>query len=1150
MKSLLVFLSIFSIVFHVSSQSNGTTEIPLWAKLMYENDTNIAYIDRLYHDYCGKNKFEKNSHYMYYKKWRRSIERYVNNDGFLDTELIPRFQTKMEEHKNNFISTQTKSGNWSPIGPWTEKKAGGVLSGRHVNISSIAICESMPNIMYCGTEPGEIYKSIDGGDNWTNVSYSVVTAYATEIVVANANIHGIAVDPLNPNKVYAVSANEIFISDDGGMNWTSNVFANAPLFGYIVTPHEIQIDPADNSRIFIAGLDGLHVSNDSGLTWTQIFSDECLDLNFRPGSPQIIYALLNNSSTNMHEFMKTTDGGNTWTSMTNGWYFSSNSSRNVIGGRLAVSPADPDVVYAFLIGNSKPGDEGFIGVYKSSNSGNSWSNVLGYDGAPYTSAHPNLIASNPLGGGFHQGMDNCGLMVSNTNPDEILVGGINLWKSIDGGLTYFNLADIYIPGLFDIHVDMQDFRSQGSTYWLSTDGGIYKSNDFFSSQPEVKMEGIQGADFWGFGAGWNFDVFGGGTFHNGVDFHMETFPQGEFFNISGGEPASGYVSPGDTNRIFWMSQSQRLPFGTTGASTDFYWLQEAPNENWWFSESSKILFHPNCYNHLYIGSDNYLMKSEDGGLNFSTVFTGSSGARILDIEISREDHHVMFAVELDASASSTRLYRTDDDWSTSSEIMLPSGGGSRLLIELDPENKDVIWLCYPRGSNGQKVFKSLDGGQSWINITSPELDDQHIYSMASVGGTDGGVYVNTNVTCYYRNNSMNAWAIDNVGLPLSITTKEIIPFYRDGKVRIGSYGKGVWESMLFEAPERPVAQIMVNQLKANCLSDLFYFDDYSMLNHSGASWYWTFENASIPNSTSRNPIVSFTSVGDHLVTLKVTNGNGVSSTDSLYVTVEIPAGISSEDFEGAFPSNDWENMSSWIKTSDAGGYGTSISSMMFDNYSINQEGDDHFIDTYLNLSNASPTDCQLFFDVAYAKFNVNYADSLEILLSTDCGLTWASLYYKGGDDLATAPDETGVAFIPSSNQWRTDSVDLSAFAGVGSLKLRFSNINDYGQRLYIDNINLSYLSNVSVPEMGEDIFELYPNPISSDGFLELKHPNNSDEFVKVSIYSSTGKLIGYNKVKEGIDLSEWNLVPGSYVVVIQSGLGIHQSKLIISGRNY
>src|SRR5690606_13619275 len=98
----------------------------------------------------------------------------------------------------------------------------------------------------------------------------------------------------------------------------------------------------------------------------------------------------------------------------------------------------------------------------------------------------------------------------------------------------------------------------------------------------------------------------------------------------------------------------------------------------------------------------------------------------------------------------------------------------------------------------------------------------------------------------------------------------------------------------------------------------------------------------------------------------------------------------------------------------------------------------------------------LRFDVAYARYNANFSDTLEVKISTDCGTTWTSVYLKGGTVLSTAPDASNL-FVPTSSQWRTESVPISTIAaGQGNVMFSFVNRGHYGQAIYLDNINLFF----------------------------------------------------------------------------------------------
>jgi PKD repeat protein len=498
------------------------------------------------------------------------------------------------------------------------------------------------------------------------------------------------------------------------------------------------------------------------------------------------------------------------------------------------------------------------------------------------------------------------------------------------------------------------------------------------------------------------------------------------------------------------------------------------------------------------------------------------------------------------------IVKTIDDWVTNSTITMP-GINNLAIISLDPENDQIIWLAYPHGNNGNKVYKSINGGSTWVNQTSSQLDAQNIQSMTTIGGTSGGVYLATSVSVYYKNNTMASWAIDNINLPTTIAATGIRPFYRDGKIRLASYGKGIWESPLYETPSRPVAKIMVDKLTAELNCNVFYFDDYSMLNHTNATWSWTFQNANISTSTIRNPQVTFNTLGNHMVTLTVKDANQITSKDTLFVsTVNLNSSSINQNFELQLVPQGWfleSNSTDFWKYNDTvGGFGQSTKCMSFNNYAISQPGSFSDIIAPINLVNAVPMNTKLTFDVAYAFFAANYADTLQVLVSTDCGANYTTVYAKGGTILSTAPPQNQIQFLPLANEWRKDTIDLSSYIGNANVFIKFRNINQYGQALYIDNINmLGAVLNTN--EVVLDKSFVYPNPSSRNGAVVVKGNDNSD--IEFRLFSIDGKLIDkiFTKFNTSIPLGKYNLSQGTYLYNIYSKDKILNGKLVITDRN-
>jgi photosystem II stability/assembly factor-like uncharacterized protein len=1120
-------------------------DAPEWAKMMYSDNPNVNKIDALYRTYFQTHEYKKSFHTQYYKRWRRAINPFLNEEGFYDhTKKMQAVEAA--RRLQNSQNTATETGNWSVMGPFESYRSGGtVLSGAQTNVYSIGQCAAMPNVLYCGTESGEIYKTINGGDNWTNVSKNLVTALAPQAVIANAGVRAVSVHPTNPDIAYAGSGSELFKTTDGGTTWSVVFDSNIQLFGYIENPAEIFINPDNPDIVLLAGKAGVHRSIDGGANWVRVIVNACYDIKAQPGNPNVLYVVREDTTTNTHQFLKSTDGGFLWLAQTTGWYNSTDPNRSVAGAKLAVTDANPNRVYAFLIGNSKAGDNGFIGVYRSDDAGASWINTMGYDGAPYNAAHPNLLNSDTSATGFNQGFYNCAAMASNSDADQLLVGGIGMWRSTDGGQSFTCIYNYGCGTYNPMHVDMQEFKAFGNEYWATTDGGIFKSTDLFGSQPAFKMNGVHGTDFWGFGSGWNRDLLVGGTFHNGVDVYSEGFPFGTFLDLGGGEPASGYVNPG-TEQIYSTNIGSRfIPATISGAVLNAS-LGIAPNESPWFAQSSEMEFHPSCYNYVYTGNDNQLFKSTDAGASFNAVYTAPANSEVLGIEISRTNTDTMYIV-VRPNSGNAYLVKTTDDWATTSTITLPTGSGTLAIISIDPENDQTIWMANPRGNNGSKVFKSIDGGTSWTNETSSELDGQNVQVITTIGGTNGGVYVATSMSVYYKNNTITSWTLDNTNLPTTIGANDLRPFYRDGKIRLASYGKGIWESALFETPTKPMAKIMFDKLSANCAGDVFYFDDYSMLNHTNATWAWTFENANITTSSLRNPQVSFNSTGDHVVTLTVTNDAGVSDSDSITISIEdLPNTNLEEDFEVAFVPEGWRQESSgnyaWTYENNVGGFGQSTNSMVVNNYVIAQQGTYCDIIAPLNMANTDMSDAMLTFDVAYAEYSAAYSDGLEVYISIDCGMTWTSVYSKFGDILATAPDTT-VQFVPTATQWRQESIDLTSYIGNENVQVKFRNVNGYGQALYVDNINLG--SVLSVRDFTSEAISFYPNPVKSNEAVFVKSTKN--EAIKFSLYNIQGKLIGtiFTQTNKAIPTQQWDLSAGVYLYNIRAEDKIKKGKLIV-----
>ncbi len=230
---------------------------------------------------------------------------------------------------------------------------------------------------------------------------------------------------------------------------------------------------------------------------------------------------------------------------------------------------------------------------------------------------------------------------------------------------------------------------------------------------------------------------------------------------------------------------------------------------------------------------------------------------------------------------------------------------------------------------------------------------------------------------------------------------------------------------------------------------------------SGNTYLWTFTGGTPSSSTATNPTVTYNTAGTYTVSLQATNSNGNNtSTQTNLITV---AGANtlplSEAFTGAtFPPTGWSLLNSdqsvtWVRTTSAGN-GSPTASAYVNNYSYSSTGQqDWLITPSYNFTGV--TNGRIKWDYSYAPYTqAGYVDSLEVLYSLNCGTTWTSLWKKGGTALGTAT-ATGNNFTPtSSSQWKTDSASLTSLNGQANVRFAFKNVNDYGNNIFLDNVNV------------------------------------------------------------------------------------------------
>lgn len=318
-----------------------------------------------------------------------------------------------------------------------------------------------------------------------------------------------------------------------------------------------------------------------------------------------------------------------------------------------------------------------------------------------------------------------------------------------------------------------------------------------------------------------------------------------------------------------------------------------------------------------------------------------------------------------------------------------------------------------------------------------------------------------------------------------------------------------------------------------------------------ATYNWTGVLDSLQTTNITLPAITAAS-GTHTFNVSVSNPNNGTdlnpADDNAQSTFVVLTSFSlpfTENFEaGTIPPANWSITTpssgyTW-DNGNVGAYGASTNSGMVDNFSpfFDNTGDHaDLLSPMVDFSTAiSPA--YVAFDVAYAQYNANHSDSLVVMVSTDCGNSWSTIYAKGGSGLATAANTTN-AFVPTSSQWRRDSVNINNLVGQSAVKFDFIVVSDWGNITYVDNINIhaAHLA-TDLKEVAGFTATAYPNPFTDNITLSLQL--DEAKAINAALYSIDGKLVKqvYNDNMDAgqhnIEVATNNLSNGLYILKVNN----------------
>src|SRR5665213_1811355 len=216
----------------------------------------------------------------------------------------------------------------------------------------------------------------------------------------------------------------------------------------------IIINPLNTQIIIASTSSGIYRSTAGGVVaWTHVNNFNTFDLEFKPSNPDTVYA-------SGLSFRRSTDGGSTFTQISNG-IPTSGSLRM----EIATTVANPNLVYVASSNSSAA----FQGVYRSTDGGTTFTTMA---------TTPNIIGNDCVtNSASGQGWYDLAFDASPLNPNELVLGALGAWHSLDGGATWamIGCGYSYTNNPPYIHTDHHEFEynANGSLYGVN-DGGVFE----------------------------------------------------------------------------------------------------------------------------------------------------------------------------------------------------------------------------------------------------------------------------------------------------------------------------------------------------------------------------------------------------------------------------------------------------------------------------------------------------------------------------------------------------------------------------------------------------------------------------------------------------------------------------------------------------
>ncbi len=649
------------------------------------------------------------------------------------------------------------TNSWQSIGPSN-------LSGRMISVS---VNPQNSNTLYAGAASGGLWRSYTDGleGDWQRIN----TGFPV------LGVGAIAIQPNDSNTIY-IGTGEVYQyeaavggliirttrgsygvgilkSTDGGKTWTKSLDWTLDNQRGIQC---ITFNPLNYNTLLAATSEGIFKSTNAGSSWYQTLNVVMAEnILINPQDTGVAVASVGNFDSYLGGLYYSFDTGENWIGSTP---FPSASGKTM----LEMYQADPNVLYASVAESTTS----VSSLWRSTDFGFTWSNLSNFDVAGVQGWYSHYVAVHPL------------------DSSQVIRGGVNIYKSMNGGRSQFSASGSYS----DHHAYAHDPANPDVIY-DANDDGIYRSTDFGETYTYVSNNLQTGQFYNGFSNSSQDSLLAIGQVQDHIPGYI--YRGSTLWGRSAADEC-GWTATDPTNDqyMYCVDRNGGNIYKSANHGNSFSYVFGTSEFGAW---NTPLVLAPSNPNVIYEGR-NIVYKSTNGG--FSWLPTSSSvigdGNVALSMAVSFTGQDTLYVGKAPyITGLRAKIFRTFNGGASWADVSSGLPDAYPLDIAVDPDNSQIVYAGFG-GFGIDHLFKSTNAGTSWADIGTT-LPDIPVTAVVVDPQNSNYIYIGTDVGVHVSTDGGSTWSDFSEGLPDAVLVSDLVVSPSNRTLRVVTHGNGVFE---------------------------------------------------------------------------------------------------------------------------------------------------------------------------------------------------------------------------------------------------------------------------------------------------------------------------------------------------------------------